>query len=75
MKRTRRHPADVTADRLEDAATTWRELFEGRELDDIGFVLHALREIADGTRKRPIYVEDDAAKDRWAERFGGEVIR
>lgn len=47
----RRHPADVTADRLGDAAQRWNELFDGRELDDIGFIVHALRQIAEGERQ------------------------
>lgn len=46
----RRHPADVTADRLSDHVTQWNEKFSGAELDDISFIIHALREIAVGDR-------------------------
>lgn len=45
----RRHPADVTADRLVDHATDW-DKFDGHERDAIGEVIHALREIAGGER-------------------------
>lgn len=47
--RPRRHPADVTADRLVDHSIEWTT-FDGRERDAIGVVIHALREIAEGTR-------------------------
>ena len=45
----RRHPADVTADRLIDHACAWNK-FEPRERDALGLVIDALREIAEGTR-------------------------
>jgi hypothetical protein len=45
----RRHPADVTADRLVDRSIEW-DKFDGSERDAIGQVIHALREIAEGER-------------------------
>lgn len=45
----RRHPADVTADRLIDHACAW-DTFEPREREALGLVVDALREIAEGTR-------------------------
>lgn len=48
---SRRHPADVTADRLASAVTDqWPDKFDGGERDMIGQIIHALRQIADGTR-------------------------
>lgn len=41
---TRRHPADVTADRLGEATQKWT--FTGAELDAIAVVIDALRAIA-----------------------------
>lgn len=48
----RRHPAEVTADRLTDDVTRWTELFDGDERDAVGIVVNALREIAEGQRER-----------------------
>lgn len=45
-----RHPAEVTADRLGNAATRWNRKSDDREKDMIGLIIHALREIADGGR-------------------------
>jgi hypothetical protein len=50
MKRDRRHPAEVTADRLLDHAINPAMTFDGRERDAIGLVIFALREIAEGNR-------------------------
>lgn len=47
----RRHPAEVTADRLGYAVGQWFELFEPGECDEISHIIHALSEIADGTRR------------------------
>lgn len=46
----RRHPADVTADRLVEDYERYFDLFDGRERDDIGNVINALRAIAGGER-------------------------
>lgn len=50
VSKTRTHPADVTADRLIDHSAKWADKFTSQELDDLGYVVHALREIADGSR-------------------------
>ncbi|MER5608319.1 hypothetical protein AB0F93_03685 [Micromonospora tulbaghiae] len=50
MKRTRRHPAEVTSDRLGDASRRWGAVFTGAELDAIGQIRQALEEIAEGKR-------------------------
>lgn len=47
-KVSRRHPADVTADRLGDAVQRWHDRFESAELDMVGVVISRLRIIADG---------------------------
>lgn len=49
MARYRRHPAEVTADRLQDALDRWPDAFDGRARDDISFIRHILQCIADGT--------------------------
>lgn len=41
----RRHPADVTADRLGDAMQRWD--FDGAERDAIGVVINALRRVSE----------------------------
>jgi hypothetical protein len=46
----RRHPADVTADRLTEQVTAWHTRFDGFEKDAVGVVINALREIAEGER-------------------------
>lgn len=48
----KRHPADVTADRLVEHACNpaWADKLDGHERDAIGEVIHALREIAEGER-------------------------
>lgn len=48
--RAKRHPAEVTADRLGDASERWNKKFDGEELDMIGRIIHALEEIAEGIR-------------------------
>jgi hypothetical protein len=50
--RGRRHPAEVTSDRLGDASATWGDLMSGQELDALALVRQALEEIANGTRTR-----------------------
>ncbi len=47
----RRHPAEVTSDRLGDAVTNWGDRLEPDELDMIARIRQALEEIADGTRR------------------------
>jgi hypothetical protein len=49
-RRTRTHPADVTADRLIEHSVRWHAKFDGHEKDAIGEVIQALREIAEGGR-------------------------
>jgi hypothetical protein len=50
MKRTKRHPAEVTADRLGDAYERFYDKFDGAELDMISQLKHAFDEIAAGNR-------------------------
>jgi len=45
---SRRHPAQVTADRLGMAVDKWGDRFESRELDMIGVIIHRLDQIAEG---------------------------
>ena len=44
----RRHPAEVTADRLAEALEKWPDAFDGGDRDMIGQVIHILRTIAEG---------------------------
>jgi hypothetical protein len=46
----KRHPAEVTADRLTDAYERWYDRFDGNDLINMEHIIAALREIADGTR-------------------------
>jgi len=46
--RRRRHPAEVTSDRLLDAYERWYDHFTGEQRDAIGEIRHVLQEIADG---------------------------
>ena len=50
MSYYKRHPADVTADRLIEHSVKWHEKMSGREKDDLGSVIQVLREIAEGER-------------------------
>lgn len=50
MKNGRRHPADVTATRLGEAAEKWAEKFDAEERDMIGHIMFALDQIAEGRR-------------------------
>lgn len=45
-----RHPAQVTSDRLLTAIEKWGDKFDGAEHDMIGYIRHALEQIADGDR-------------------------
>jgi len=47
---TRRHPAEVTSDRLADAGERWFDKFTSEERDMIGRLRTALERIADGSR-------------------------
>lgn len=47
---TKRHPAEVTADRLGDQVIDWAEKFTGEERDFVGVIIQALHEIAEGKR-------------------------
>lgn len=49
-KTTRRHPAEVTADRLLDALEQWPDRWDGEDRDAIGRIRHVLHQIADGAR-------------------------
>lgn len=49
-RRTRRHPALVTADRLGDAVSDWSDKFSGDERDAVGIIIQVLNEIAEGER-------------------------
>lgn len=46
----RRHPAEVTSDRLAADAERWNGKFSGEEKDMIGRIRQALEEIAEGRR-------------------------
>lgn len=46
----KRHPAEVTSDRLADAVDRWYDKFDGQERDYIAAIRHALEEIAEGER-------------------------
>lgn len=50
MKRFKRHPAEVTADRLKDDVERWFDKFDGADRDDISHVIFLLEEIAAGNR-------------------------
>ena len=50
MSLDRRHPAEVTSDRLLDAVQRWHDKFTGEERDMIGQIRHALEQIAEGER-------------------------
>ena len=45
-----RHPAEVTADRLNAHCQKWHRFFTGQELDAIGQICQALHEIAESER-------------------------
>lgn len=47
--RYRRHPAEVTADRLADAMDKWPDRFDGSMRDDISRIRTVLQDIAEGT--------------------------
>jgi hypothetical protein len=49
-KRTQRHPAEVTSDRLGWHSDRYGSLMSGAERDALALVRHVLEEIADGTR-------------------------
>lgn len=46
----KRHPAEVTSDRLARASELWHGKLTGVELDMIGMIRQALEEIAEGDR-------------------------
>lgn len=46
----RRHPCQVTSDRLSDHSARYNDLLDGRERDALALVRHVLEEIADGAR-------------------------
>lgn len=45
--RSRRHPAEVTSDRLGDAVNRWGNQFEAGELDMVGVIRARLEQIAE----------------------------
>jgi hypothetical protein len=45
---TRRHPAEVTSDRLGDAVGRWWEKFSGEDRDAIGRIRDVLEHVAEG---------------------------
>jgi len=47
MSSYRRHPAEVTSDRLLDAVERWPDKFDGGERDMIGVIRNRLNQIAD----------------------------
>lgn len=46
----RRHPCEVTADRLADHLDKYPDYFDGATCDDIGHLRHILQDIADASR-------------------------
>jgi len=50
MTRIRRHPADVTADRLLEDVERWHDKFTPAERDALSLVRFVLQQIADGER-------------------------
>lgn len=48
MTAPRRHPAEVTADRLAEALDRWPDRFDGQRRDDIAGLRHILLNIAEG---------------------------
>lgn len=46
----RRHPAEVTADRLMEAISRWGDKLSQQERDYISVITHALDQIAQGDR-------------------------
>lgn len=51
-KMPRRHPAEVTSDRLAETVERYGDLLTGEERDMIGWLRHVLGEIAEGRRER-----------------------
>jgi hypothetical protein len=47
-KVSRRHPAEVTSDRLAEALDKWPDAFTGAEHDAIAQIRHRLEQIAEG---------------------------
>lgn len=47
----RRHPAEVTSDRLAEALDRWPDAFDGADRDAIGHLRFLLEEIADSARR------------------------
>jgi hypothetical protein len=47
----RRHPLEVTVDRLRDHYERYWELLTGPERDQLSHVIYVLEEIADGNRE------------------------
>lgn len=50
-RQTRRHPAEVTADRLADTMDRYPDDFDGSARDDIAHIRFLLQEIADRERR------------------------
>jgi hypothetical protein len=50
VKQWRRHPAEVTSDRLADALDKWPDAFSPRDRDAVAHVRQVLEEIAEGVR-------------------------
>lgn len=46
-RRSPRHPAEVTSERLGDAVARWYEDFEPEELDMVGVIIYRLDQIAE----------------------------
>jgi hypothetical protein len=44
----KRHPAEVTYDRLMDALERWPDKFDAEERDYVGIILNRLYEISEG---------------------------
>lgn len=49
-KATRRHPAEVTSDRLADALDRWPDRFDGGQRDAVAELIGVLEQIAEDAR-------------------------
>ena len=50
-KTSRRHPCEVTADRLGDHLDKYPDDFDGATRDDVGYLRHILQSIAERERR------------------------
>ena len=58
--RVRRHPAEVTSDRLGDAAARWHDQFTGTQLDAISEIRDVLERIAENVGEAEAVVRESS---------------